>query len=262
MSKLRLILVVLLAAGVFVAIPATAKTAVEAGFDELGIAVTLNKLELTDSQMQQVYDILVGIASEANALQESRQAFTEEMVQFTGDSDELEAALSGFRSKTKAQAEKVREAVQRGLDDLKGILTIEQGEILRSALMQANHIGLTVRQPVELAREQNRRLDVADRDTAVSRMRGSGQGAEEEAEDLPVWLEQMSNNHPKLAEQMANRWADRSFQRFRETSGSSPLGLQALKDQATTLGRVEGGRLLALLEQVVDILETKLQYVQ
>lgn len=262
MTRLRTTLSVILIVGLLGAVPVAAQTTPAAGFGELEIAITINKLELTASQMQQVHEILVGILSEANLLQESNQAFTEEMVKFTGDSAELEAALSGFRSETKVQAEKVRQSAQQGIDSLKAILTIEQGEVLRSALMQANNIGMIVRQLGELAREQNRRLDVADRDAAVSRMQESGQGTEELAEDLPSWSGQMETNHPKLAEQMADRWADRSFQGFREISGNGPFGLQALSNKATIVGRVEGGRLLALLDQVVDILETKLQYVQ
>ncbi len=262
MARLRLTLVVLLVVGSLVAIPAAAQTTRASGFDELGIAITINKLKLTTSQMQQVHEILAGILSEASALKQSRQAFTEEMVQFTGDSAELEAALSGFRSETMVQAEELRETVRQALDDLKGILTIEQGEVLRSALMQADGMRLMFRQPDAFARQRNRGLDVTDRDKAVPQMQDMRIGTQEMAQALPEWLEQMKTNHPEAAKRIVQRWADRNRDKDDQSPSDISTGLRSLHDTITLLGSGKGERLLEVLEQIVDILGEKLSYLQ
>ena len=52
MKRTRLTLVVAVAIGLLAAIPVIAQTTGVANADELGIAITINKLELTPAQMQ------------------------------------------------------------------------------------------------------------------------------------------------------------------------------------------------------------------
>jgi hypothetical protein len=218
--------------------------------------------------MQQVHDILVGILSAARSLEEKRLAFTEQMILFTGDSAELEDALSNYRAERKVQSEALRSIVQEALSDLKGILTIEQGEILRGALSDVANIGIAHRQlgimeygTLEMQRE-NRRLDSTDRNVASTPLQEPEQEREQESEESLTWLEQMKTCHPRLAEKMADRWASKSSESFEEKFGGRPLDLQELDSKKMILGRADGGRLLALLDQVVEILDTKLQSLQ
>ncbi|MCD6494804.1 hypothetical protein J7K60_01985 [Candidatus Bipolaricaulota bacterium] len=119
MKRARLTLVVAVAVGLFAVIPAIAQTTGVANADELGIAITINKLDLTAAQMQQVHDILAGVLSEGNTLKEKKDAFTQDMINFTGSSTDLETALSSFKSQMKDQMEAFQQNVKQLLDRFK-----------------------------------------------------------------------------------------------------------------------------------------------
>jgi len=268
MKRARLTLVVAVAVGLFAAIPAIAQTTGVANADELGIAITINKLELTPVQMQQVHDILAGILSEGNALKEKNDEFTQEMIRFTGSSTDLETALSNFKAQIKDQAQTFQENVQQALDQLKGILTIEQGEILRNASMHARNQGLAAYMPADrgqfsaATRLGDRRTMMPNQDSMGRQPQEQEDNADDARAALPERMQQMMDNHPELAERMAQCVGNMSEQQAQAGAWRPSSHLQAPADGNTFLAQRGGGELLDLLQKVVNILEAKLQYVQ
>jgi len=268
MKRARLTLVVAVAVGLFAAIPAIAQTTGVANEDELGIAITINKLELTPAQMQQVHDILAGILSEGNALKEKNDAFTQDMIQFTGSSTDLETALANFKSQMKDQTQAFQEKVQlQALDQLKGILTIEQGEILRGAFLKVGNFGLEGKLPVGKG-PRSPAMKPGDQG-AASDQNWMGHGSQNQQgselgnqENMPERMQQMMAEHPELADRMAQRWGNMS-QRQDQTAARCPFArVQTLQDGKSLVAKPDTGALLDTLQKIVNVLEVKLQYVQ
>lgn len=265
MKRARLTLVVAVAIGLFAAIPAIAQTTVAANVDELGIAITINKLDLTPVQMQQVHDILAGVLSEANGLKEKKDAFTQEMIRFTGSSTDLETALSNFKSQMTDQTQAFQENVKQVLDQLKGILTIEQGEVLRDAFMFTRKALGGSLAPDKNALSPAMRLD--DRRRTVLDQRPAEQKPEWQMDDttrrgIAARMEQMKDDNPEFATRLAQRLGNMDGKEDQEQARELFARFQASRNGKTLVGKPDTGALLDALQKVVDILETKLQYVQ
>lgn len=140
MRTIRTSIVLTLIVGLLAAVPVLAQTS-EApsaavatdGPGYLQLLVTINKLDLSQTQMQQIHDILAGILTKADAIKSDRDAFAKEMLAFAGSSDELDAALSAFQKKMVAAQTALSDAVTQAVKDISGILTIEQGQVLKQA---------------------------------------------------------------------------------------------------------------------------------
>ncbi len=267
MKRARLTLVVAIAVGLFAAIPAIAQTTGAPGTDELGIAITINKLELTPAQMQQVHDILAGVLTEANGLKEKKDAFTQDMINFTGSSTDLETALTNFKSQMKDQTEAFHTNVKQALDQLKGILTIEQGEILRGAFLKGANFGLEGKLPVGKGprapglKPQEQGAS-PDQNWAGRGPRGQQGNDADSQEDKRAWMEQMKSEHPELADRMAQRWGNVNRQQDQSAAGRPFARFQAAQGGKPEFDKLGSGKLLDTLQKIVDILEVKLQYVQ
>jgi len=140
MKTLRPSIVLVLVLGLFAAVPALAQTSGSSSAVDLAnqpgslaLLVTINKLDLSQTQMQQIHDILAGILAKADAMKTDRDAFTQEMLVFDGTSDELDAALSAFQKKMDTARSALEDAVTQAVKEISGILTIEQGQILKQA---------------------------------------------------------------------------------------------------------------------------------
>jgi len=267
MKRARLTLVVAVAVGLFAAIPAIAQTTVAANADELGIAITINKLDLTPVQMQQVHDILAGVLSEANGLKEKKDSFTQEMIRFTGSSTDLETALSNFKSQMTDQTQASQENVKQVLNQLKGILTIEQGEILRASFMKGANYGLEGKLPVgkgpaSPGMKPGDQGASPDQNWMGRRPQGQQGNDAESQENMAVWMRQMMADHPEFADRMAQRWGKMSPQQEQMSARGPVARFQSLQDGKTLVGKPDTGALLDVLQTIVDILGTKLQYVQ
>ncbi|HHE51705.1 MAG TPA: hypothetical protein ENL30_01425 [Candidatus Acetothermia bacterium] len=260
MKRARLTLVVAVAVGLFAAIPAIAQTTGAPGTDELGIAITINKLELTPAQMQQVHDILAGVLTEANGLKEKKDAFTQDMINFTGSSSDLETALTNFKSQMKDQTEAFQQNVKQALDQLKGILTIEQGEILRGAFLKGANFGLEGKLPVG---KGPRAPGLKPQEQGASPDQNwAGRGRQGQQGNMPAWMEQMKAEHPELADRMAQRWGNVNPQQDQSAAGRPFARFQAARGGKPDFDKLGSGKLLDTLQKIVDILEVKLQYVQ
>ncbi len=268
MKRARLTLAVAVAVGLFAAIPVIAQTTAVANADELGIAITINKLELTPAQMQQVHDILAGILSEAKTLKQKKDVFTQEMIKFTGSSTDLETALTNFKSQMKDQTQAFQANVKQALDQLKGILTIEQGEILRDAFMNARNHGLAGKLPEgkgprSPAMKPGDQGGMAPNQNWMGRrpQGAPGNGAEGQA-DMPAWMQQMMSEHPEFADRMAQRWSNMGQQQDQMAARGPFARFQSWQDGKSLAAKPDTGALLNVLQKIVNILEVKLQYVK
>ena len=120
--------------GLLAIVPASAQldTNQDTDTSNLGLLITINRLEMTTDQMQQIRDILAGVLDEANALKESRDPFEQEMLHFNGTGEELDVLVEAFREEQSTQASALQEKAQGALENLKEILTLKQGETIGS----------------------------------------------------------------------------------------------------------------------------------
>ena len=133
-STFTILVVVIM--GLCAALPASAQVEGYARGSEANLAllILINRLELTTGQMQQIHDILVAILDEASAISGKREAFSQEMLRFDGSAEKLDARLETFRTQIEGNLSVLRENTQNAVDELTTILTIKQGDILRSSL--------------------------------------------------------------------------------------------------------------------------------
>ncbi len=130
-------LVVLL--GVIVAIPVSTQvlsksTGDNAEAGNLPLLILINRMELSPEQMEKIHGLLEGLLEEREALGLRRAELEEEMIAFNGTADELDEILETFAAEAKERVEALRAHAEDVIDQLKGILTLKQGEILQEIL--------------------------------------------------------------------------------------------------------------------------------
>ena len=277
MKKVRLTLSLALLAGLLAIIPASAQIDASTegsknGTENLPLIITINRMELTPTQMQEIRDILAGVLSKADTLKADRDAFTQEMLEFNGSADELDALLATFREQVKGKATSLQESAQGVLDEIKGILTIKQGEILRESLMPMRGEAFSTQMQGRTSHEQDMR----------SGMRGPSEGFNpqtrgelsprledrfggEAQNPMANWMREFLADHPELREKVMEQFGtmNRETQRPSGQRGEQPLQ-QADKFGVAhpLLAQRLADKKLATLRQIVDILEMKLQYIQ
>jgi hypothetical protein len=248
-------------------VPASAQldTTQDTDAGNLGLLITINRLELTTDQMQQIRDILVGILDEARALKEDRDAFKQQMLHFTGTGEELDVLVEEFREEQTSQASALQERAQIALEDLKGILTLKQGETLGSAfghLLGIRFGGIALQEhgfqagPLGMrGRAMGKNLSSGVQEKVMERLceRFGGEGAYSDH------VQQFLSNRPGLQGRLVER--DRKgFLNADPTSQPFVFGARSKRFAGLVLNKGEfGDRLLAQLEQVIGILDVKLQ---
>jgi hypothetical protein len=272
-------LVVLL--GLIAAIPVSTQvvfgpTDVDADGANLPLLILVNRMELSPEQMVAIHGLLDGVLEQRRALEARRAEFEQEMIAFTGTADELDEILAAFRDETEERGEAARVYVQDVIDQIKGILTLKQGEILQELFP-----GL-----------------LADRTASASQSRGSeailGQragraggfqapfGRQDGNSEFGLrerWFDQMEErlvDHPEIAERL-RQWFGGSMSggaragRMQCGSAGMPLGQRGPSgagfgqrcDGLNVWVQVQRGgtnlRGLDWIEQLVDVLELKLE---
>lgn len=262
MKKIMVSISLALILGLLIVIPGSTQTSSEeVGLSDamsLRLLITINRLELSPTQMQEIHDILAGIT--ADALKTDREAFAQKMLLFNGSGEKLEAMIEAYKDQMRDKAASLRETAQGALDEIKGTLTVKQGEILRESFMpmpdrmwvgKADLTGMRDR-----ARTQGEQFTPQGRGRMGQQFRT--QLEDEVSGPIADRIREFIDMHPEMREQMAQRFgvmnqeAKRPFgQRGAQFRVAHPLLAQRLADKR-----------LATLQQIVDILETKLQYVQ
>ncbi|HCP31741.1 TPA: hypothetical protein DIT45_00550 [Candidatus Acetothermia bacterium] len=272
MKKIMVSISLALILGLLVVIPGS--TQMKTSSEEVGLSdtmslrllITINRLELSPTQMQEIHDILAGVLSEADALKTDRDAFAQEMLRFNGSGEELEAMIEAYKDQMKDKAASLQESAQGALDEIKGILTVKQGEILRDSFMPMHDrmwggkAGLTGMR--DRGRTQGEQLTPQGRGRMGQQFRT--QFKDEASGPIADRIREFIDMHPEMREQMAQRFrAEGGQERAFGSSDERPLeiGGQFGVDHPLLAQRLANKR-LATLQQIVDILETKLQYIQ
>ncbi len=272
MKKIMVSISLALIVGLLVVIPGS--TQIQASPEEvspsdtmsLRLLIAINRMKLSPTQMQEIHDILAGVLSEADALKTDRDAFAQEMLLFSGSADKLNARLTSFAEQMKDKAASLQERAQGALDEIKGILTVKQGEILRESLvpmhdrMWVGKAGLTGMR--DRRRTQGEQLTPQGRGRMGQQFRT--QFGDEASGPIADRMRGFIDMHPEMRKQMAQRFRaeggqERSFGSFDERP--LEIGGQFGVDHPLLAQRLANKR-LATLQQIVDILEAKLQYIQ
>jgi len=267
MKKVNRIVSLVAILGLLAIVPASAQSDTPQDTDtgNLGLLITINRLELTTDQMQQIRDILVGILDEANTLKESRNAFEQEMLLFNGTAEELDVLVEAFREEQSTQASALQEKAQGALEDLKEILTLKQGETLGSAFdhllgirfgtmalqehgFQGTPLGMRGR-----AMGENLPLEMQDKAMVRLREHFGDEGAHSDR------VQQFLSNRLGLQGRLAERdW--KGLSNADPTSQPFAFGARSNRFAGPVFQRgAFGDRLLPRLEQVIEILDVKLQ---
>jgi len=272
MKKAKRVMSLMVILGLLAALPASAQ--VEAIQDKdagnLGLLIMINRLELTPTQMQQVHDILAKVLDEASVLQEKREAFEQEMIRFNGTAEQLDALFEGFQKEQSGQTAVLQETAQDAIDELKDVLTFKQGETLINMLNQLveGRFGtIDLRARVHEIGPLRMRIQggVADESTVHElRERIAGRVSE--------WIGNEGTGSGLRRGFMANRPGFEMplrEQGWRGLAKDDPFGrLDAFEQMGEQsrhhpfLARQFGGRALGWLEQLVERLEMKLQYIE
>ena len=175
-TKAARILSLMLVAGLLIAIPAStqifgSRIGSEEGDVDLGMLVTVNRLELSEDQMVELKDLIDGLLSEKDALDVARAQFEEEMIAFNGSSEELDERLTTFRESQAEAMTALQGAAAEALDSAKDLLSINQGEVIQEALM--SRVGF---QAMSAARQNEMLGQVGGNRGQGTGMRGRMQG--------------------------------------------------------------------------------------
>jgi len=100
----------------------------------LNLIVLVNRLQLTPEQLAAVRERIAEVVDKASAIEARRDAFAKELLTFTGNEQELDAKLAAFEKEMDGLRKDLATTAQENIDELKGILTVRQGEVLREAL--------------------------------------------------------------------------------------------------------------------------------
>ena len=139
MKKISRILSMVIVVGLIAAIPASTQILSGSSGESsdginLPMIILVNRLELSEEQMEALHDILIDLLQEKETVDVLRAEFEEVMIEFNGTGEELDELLAAFREGQRALAEAMRESIEASLDEVRDLLSINQGIVLREAL--------------------------------------------------------------------------------------------------------------------------------
>lgn len=139
MKKISRILSMVIVVGMIAAIPASTQILSGAGGESsdganLPMLILVNRLELSGEQMQALQGLLTDLLDEKETIDALRAEFEDVMIRFNGTGEELDELLVTFREDQQASAAALHESVEASLDEIRDLLSINQGIALREAL--------------------------------------------------------------------------------------------------------------------------------
>jgi hypothetical protein len=140
-KKISRILSMVLVVGLIAAIPASTQildgSSIKAvGESDLPMLILVNRLELSEEQMNALNDILSDLVDEREEMAGLTAEFEGTMIEFSGTEEELDALLVTFREEQQALAEALGESIEVSLDKVRDLLSINQGLVLQEELPQ------------------------------------------------------------------------------------------------------------------------------
>jgi len=141
MKTMSRILSMVIVVGLIAAIPAstqilTGERVATSEESNLPMLILINRLELSEDQMDALDDILTGLIGEKDSMEEMTADLEQAMIEFNGTGEELDAMLATFREEQIAAAESLRESIGGALDDVRDLLSINQGLVLQEVFPQ------------------------------------------------------------------------------------------------------------------------------
>jgi hypothetical protein len=138
MKRFALFLTFTLIAGLMTGIPLYAQgPGVDQGGERLSLVILIDQLELTPTQMKDIHDILAGLIELdlMDDMASAREKLYQDLLRFNGSREELGELLEDYKDELTEHWASIKERVEEALVQLKGIITIRQGEILEAALL-------------------------------------------------------------------------------------------------------------------------------
>ena len=285
MKKMTRILPLVALVALVAAIPASTQVvsgdAADSETANLPLLIAVNRMELTQEQMVEIHSILQGVLEGRESQDDALATLQEEMIAFQGTAEELDAILEAHRTEALEKAESQREALSEAIDQIKGILTLKQGEALSGSLGRL--LGGTAGMDIEIRAQGG----VAMRGRAMMPDMGamnrpfSDADAADEASIDSRRIEMTEEMEARL-DDLQERFGDRAGtlleslkERMSSSSGVSDRfgrmqGMMAGRRQAAGGGRflMQGGHTSGrqsgydLIQQLVDVLELKLQAIE
>jgi hypothetical protein len=145
MKKIPKILSMVLVVGLIAAIPASTQILADAATEgstgtavanRLPLLILVNRLELSQEQTVALRDILSNLIGERGESEKLAADFEQTMISFAGTSEELDTLLATFREDQQALAGTLRESMASSLDEVRDLLSINQGLVLQETLPQ------------------------------------------------------------------------------------------------------------------------------
>ena len=246
----------------------------------LPMLIAVNRMELTQEQMVQIHSILKGLLDGRELQEDARATLQDEMIAFQGTAEELDAILEAHRADGMEAAAAQREAFADAIDQIKGILTLKQGEALSGALggLLGGTTGMTIegcgrggvtmrgRAMMPGMDATNRPFGDADADGSIAIAGREIEMTEEMEARLDGLKERFGDRAETLLEGLKSRMSESSgvasrFGRMqgmmgtRQTAGGGRIAIQGM--------RMSGGQgRMDLIQQLVDVLELKLQAIE
>ncbi|MFC2105859.1 hypothetical protein ACFLS0_03825 [Candidatus Bipolaricaulota bacterium] len=263
MKKISRVLSMVIVVGMMAAIPASTQVlsgsggeSSEAGY--LPMLVLVNRLELSVEQMEALRDILTNVLEEKDEMDRFRAEFDEVMIEFNGTSDELDELLTTFREDQRALAEAMRESIGTSLDEVRDLLSINQGIVLRAALRElvgggALGLGAPSGGPMRSSMHGGARMAGTsgsfDRDSMLSMMQermGSGAMTERFGERMSQGLDD-ADIEAMIRQRIGQDFDDETMEAMREQMQGRfermrEHFLGAVEDLGERLGQNLGGR--------------------
>ncbi|MBN1859108.1 hypothetical protein JW848_07890 [Candidatus Bipolaricaulota bacterium] len=229
MPLLALLVLVASLSGAAQTDPLVADAAAEDGVN-LRLLLFINEVGLDQEQMEALVGLFQGVLDGRDEFREALEAkgatFNEDMLAFTGTSEELAAAIEAYRAEVARLTEAYEASVSDMIDTLGDTLTYAQGEVFFSAIPQLAPQGFFASARGESQSRMEQLRDV-ERSAVDSRLRARSSELEPE-------------------ENVAMNARSRMMQ------------MMAARRPTTVRGRVS----VDLLEQIVEVLEQKLDAIR
>ncbi len=102
---------------------------------DIRMLVLVDRMNLSADQMKTLHTALTDVLNQAASLQTLATQFRQDLINFNGTNDQLNTLIEGYRTKLHDAMTALHDQAKTALDSVKSSLTIEQGELLREALM-------------------------------------------------------------------------------------------------------------------------------
>lgn len=265
----------------------------EAGAN-LPMLIAVNRLELTVEQMEEIHGLLTGLLETKGEREASIAAFEQEMIAFQGTAEELDVLLEERRAEAETLAEGQREAMVDAIDQIKGILTIKQGEALQGVLggllgiravsgiaietgpgFQERGQGMSMPGAGRMGRRMSdepisdRVIEVPEEIAALRERMEERFG--DRAGTMMEGLEERMAEYPEVAERIGRLRTEMTDRPGQALGCSRGRGMGGVSMRGGAMSGLVGGQMMSnvrrgggmdLIEQLVEVLELKLQAIE